>query len=117
MPKFSDAEIDWAIGQVSLLESLPGFPKTEQSLSAVAQSYLRIVKDHPAIEWEIDDRRKGHRDAVSKEESSEQLIAELLASFERFPAPIRMREVYERLGYGCADGKTIGELLPEPRSY
>ena len=113
----TEEDLLWASEQLSGLESLDGYPRTERAMNAVAGAYLRIVKDQPEVEWEINERKKGHRAAVSRQESSDQLISELVCSCDRFPAPVRMREIYERLGYSCADGKSVGDLLPEPRSY
>lgn len=72
----------WAASQVQRMEVLPGYPKTEAGLAEMAKFLLRKCEDRKAGEHVI-------TVAVSEE--------------ERFPPPVFLLEILERLGYWPAD--------------
>ena len=117
MPKpvsVTPEDLSWAMQQLRRFEGLPGVPQSPEALMSFARAFLHIVAEQPATEIEeYDDeahapvRRKV--ESVSRQETVDWLINELLGSCDRFPPPIIMRRVYE-CRYRCADGRLSGEM-------
>ena len=84
--------IVWATEQVQRMESLPGYPKTEAGLAEYAKVLLRMAED---------------------KKCGEHVITVAVLEEERFPPPVFLREILERLGYWPADRP----LLPGMPGY
>ena len=116
--KQSEKNIIWMISKLQLLSGLDGFPRwkdQEAGLRGITMALLDIVNDQPEAWAEEYDPAQGQgvkrqtQAAVSAEETVDWLMARVLGSCERFPAPIQMRRIYETR-YKCADGKLSGEV-------
>ena len=112
--------IKWALGGISQLDYLPGYPQNDAALLGVAKAFLSIVGDRPEIRVEVDpgpeaergDKKYDVYPFVPVQETVDWLMEQLQDKCEKFPVPYKMRQVYEQR-YTPADGKrtqTMGEL-------
>jgi len=112
--------IAWAMGKLTALSCLDRFPN-EDSLTMVAKAFLQIVGPIPANDYEEDGGPDGdgpvmvHVPGLSEDETAEWLIGEILKTCDRFPAPIRMRQIYESR-WTSSDGQLSGALLARIRN-
>jgi len=113
--KQTEHNVAWAIRKLSVLSGLDGFPRTEPGLRGIAMALLDIVCDQPDCYEDKYDTATGTgtrvktREAMTAEQTVDWLLARVLASVERFPAPIVMRRLYETR-FTASDGKLSGEL-------
>lgn len=89
----------WATEKLEELQSLPGFPRSDVSLEAVARQFLKIVRNETLKHATL-----GPVNDVTW------LMDLIMSESERFPIPVEMREIYER-GFPSADRGELPEIF------
>jgi len=87
--------IDWALGQISQLSSLPGFPKDEHGVLGLADAYCRMVRNETA-----------EHSILGRVNDADWLIRTVLDTCRYSPSPGQLRSIFCRY-FAPADGTEI----------
>ncbi len=91
--KINEENVIWALTKLQILESLPGYPKTEAGIEGVAKGLLRLVHNQSVSQILASTGSKPIEGSPDVNDV-DWLMDEIIDHYDRFPTVAEMRGLY-----------------------